>query len=52
MIIIDKLFVQHLTFQMPAIRVVSHLKQTIEVYGKPLEIRVDNGVRVSFKAIC
>ena len=30
-------------FSMPAIRVVSHLKQTIEVYGRPLEIRVDNG---------
>ena len=32
-----------LDFSMPAIRVVSHLKQTIEVYGRPLEIRVDNG---------
>ena len=30
-------------FSMPAIRVVGHLKQAIEVYGKPLEIRVDNG---------
>lgn len=30
-------------FSMPAIRVVSYLKQAIEVYGKPLEIRVDNG---------
>lgn len=30
-------------FSMPAIRLVAHLKQTIEVYGKPLEIRVDNG---------
>ena len=28
---------------MPSIRVVSYLKQAIEIYGKPLEIRVDNG---------
>lgn len=27
---------------MPSIRVVAHLKQAIEIYGKPLEIRVDN----------
>lgn len=30
-------------FSMPAIRVVGYLKQAIEVYGKPLQIRVDNG---------
>lgn len=30
-------------FSMPAIRVVGYLKQAIEVYGKPLRIRVDNG---------
>jgi putative transposase len=30
-------------FSMPSVRVVAHLKQAIEVYGKPLEIRVDNG---------
>ena len=30
-------------FSMPAIRVVSHLKQAIEIYGRPLEVRVDNG---------
>jgi len=30
-------------FSMPAIRVVSYLKQAIEIYGKPLQIRVDNG---------
>lgn len=30
-------------FSMPSIRVVGHLKQAIEVYGRPLEIRVDNG---------
>lgn len=30
-------------FSMPSIRVVAHLKQAIEIYGKPLEIRVDNG---------
>ncbi len=33
----------HPDFSMPAIRVVNHLKQTMEIYGKPLEIRVDNG---------
>lgn len=30
-------------FSMPAIRVVAHLKQAIELYGQPLGIRVDNG---------
>ena len=30
-------------FSMPAIRVVSYIRQAIEIYGKPLEIRVDNG---------
>lgn len=30
-------------FSIPAIRVVGYLKQAIEVYGKPLRIRVDNG---------
>ena len=30
-------------FSMPAIPLVSHLKQTIEIYGRPLEMRVDNG---------
>ena len=29
-------------FSMPAIRVVFYIKQAIEIYGKPLEIRVDN----------
>ena len=28
---------------MPALRVVEYLRQAIEVYGKPLQIRVDNG---------
>lgn len=31
-----------LEFSMPSIRVVSYLKQAIEVYEKPLEIGVDN----------
>jgi len=30
-------------FSMPSIRVVGYLKQAMEVYGKPLELRVDNG---------
>lgn len=30
-------------FSMPAIRIVGYFKQAIEVYGKPLQIRVDNG---------
>jgi len=30
-------------FSMPALRVVSYLKQAIEIYGKPVQIRVDNG---------
>ncbi len=30
-------------FSMPALRVVSYLKQAIEIYGKPIQIRVDNG---------
>jgi len=30
-------------FSMPGIRVVEYIKDAIEVYGKPLAIRVDNG---------
>lgn len=29
-------------FSMPSIRVVANLKQAIDIYGKPLQIRVDN----------
>ena len=31
------------SFSMPGIRVVEYLREAIEVYGKPLAIRVDNG---------
>ena len=30
-------------FSMPEIRSVGHLKQTIEIYDRPLGIKVDNG---------
>lgn len=30
-------------FSMPGLRIVDYLRQAIEVYGKPLQIRVDNG---------
>lgn len=30
-------------FSMPSVRVVANLKQAMDIYGKPLQIRVDNG---------
>lgn len=38
-------------FSMPSIRVVAHLKQAIEKYGKPIEIRVDNGPEFYLKSL-